>query len=159
MNFRSTVFPALAIAFGVIFTSAHAQAADYTTVLSLQQPTIEGDPVTPYFEQVIFRWSTNVTSGTVGQNDLSEFSLEVYESSAGGACAANTSSCRQIYYDQIITGGVIQPLPGLTRIVNGIGHVAIWVPVSFLRVSVTGRQDDKSLLLIFISGRKCIDCR
>ena len=64
---------------------------------------------------MIFRWSTNVTSGTVGENDLSEFSLEVYESSAGGACAANASSCRQIYYDQIITRGVIQLLPGVTR--------------------------------------------
>jgi hypothetical protein len=83
-----------AILLGVMLLAAPVYAANYTTTLTLQPGSA------PNVARVVWHWSTDVASGAVGPSDLSNFSMEIYSTSA------------LLYRDEIISGGVFQPLPG-----------------------------------------------
>ena len=76
--------------------AAPAQSADYTTTLNL---TTESSPLV---RQVIYRWSTDETSGNINRNELSNLSMEL-------------RGAEFEYFDQIIQDGIPRPFGGVPR--------------------------------------------
>ena len=97
-----------ALLFSVVLVSAPAFAGSFKTILTL--PTPAGCEVDCGIEKLVFHWTTAVASGQVSQNDvysdLSNFSMDFF------------SATELVYSDQIIIGGVLQPLAGVTRTVS-----------------------------------------
>ena len=76
-------------------------AADFkTTIGNFGSPIgIGTHPV----DTIIFNWSTNLTSGSVSESNLTHWSYELLN---GGS---------SVYTETIILGGVVQPIGGVTR--------------------------------------------
>ncbi len=62
-------------------------------------------------DEAILNWSTNLTSGTVTQNDLTDWTILL---NSGGST---------IYTDNVIIGGSVQPIGGVTRSVGGLRFI------------------------------------
>lgn len=86
------------VALGLVTASANAGV--YFTFYTLNTPyTVTSPDVT----QVLMSWSTNLTSGIVDQDDLTDWSISFLN---GG---------NLFYTDNIVTAGTVQSLGGVTR--------------------------------------------
>lgn len=91
-----------AVLLSALLVAAPIYAADYTTTLTLTPAS------SPIARQLVFHWSTDKLSGSVGPTDLTSLSMQILSDSG------------QIYYDQIVSQGVIRPLPGAARVASDI---------------------------------------
>jgi PEP-CTERM motif len=78
-------------------------AADFKTTLTLLSPA-----GTPLIDTVIFNWSTNLTTGTVTESDLTNWSYELLNGASS------------VYTETVIAGGVVQPIGGVSRTVGDL---------------------------------------
>ncbi len=98
--------------------SAGSHATDYITTLTLQDPGGLNDLPVPFVEQVVFRWSIDLNEGSQTEGELTALSVELYTALNAGDCVSRNSGCEQTYYDQVISGSTIRPLPGTERTSN-----------------------------------------
>jgi hypothetical protein len=91
-----------AVAAGVVscLVTASANAGVYFTFYTLNTPYTA---TSPDVTQVMMSWSTNLTSGIVDQDDLTDWSISFLN---GG---------NLFYTDNIVTAGSVQSLGGVTR--------------------------------------------
>lgn len=78
--------------------TASVLATDFKTTF-----TLENAIGSPAVNTMIFNWSTNLTSGTVTENDLTNWSYELLNSGSS------------VYTETVIAGGVVQPIGGVSR--------------------------------------------
>ena len=99
--FKRNALITIALAVAISLSSApFVQAATYVTTLSLATPLYDDN-----IDTVVFNWSTNKASGSVGSSDLLDLSMELR---SGGD---------NIYTDTIMVGGVVQSIGGVSRTV------------------------------------------
>ena len=89
--------------FAVAVLAVLASAADagmYESTYTLNTPYTASSPEVTH---VLVNFSTSLTTGVVGQGDLTDWSISLY--GAGGV----------IYTDSVIVGGSVQSIGGITR--------------------------------------------
>ena len=89
--------------FAVAVLAVLASAADagmYESTYTLNTPYTASSPEVTH---VLVNFSTSLTTGVVGQGDLTDWSISLY--GAGGV----------IYTDNVIVGGSVQSIGGITR--------------------------------------------
>ena len=89
---------AVAVATGLL--TATADAGVFFTIYTLNTPYTAASP---NVTQVLMSWSTNLTSGTVEQDDLTDWSLSFLN---GG---------NLFYTDNIVSAGSVQAIGGVSR--------------------------------------------
>ena len=90
---------AVAVAVLAVLASA-ADAGMYESTYTLNTPYTASSPEVTH---VLVNFSTSLTTGVVGQGDLTDWSISLY--GAGGV----------IYTDSVIVGGSVQSIGGITR--------------------------------------------
>ena len=73
-------------------------AATFQTTLTLDSPG-----GTPLVDTIVFDWSTDLTSGTVTQSDLTNWSYELFGSGSS------------VYSETVVLDSVVQPIGGVSR--------------------------------------------
>ncbi len=97
---HSTALGFFAVAGIALVCSSSANASVYTTTYTLNTPYTASSPNAT---QVLVHWSTNRTSGTVEQSDLTDWSISLL---GGGSL---------FYTDNVIIGGSVQSNGGVAR--------------------------------------------
>ncbi|MGK7881905.1 MAG: PEP-CTERM sorting domain-containing protein [Crocosphaera sp.] len=82
--------------------TSSALAADFRSTYTF------ADTTTPTVNTVILNFSTDVTSGVIDESDLTAWSIELLN---------GTTS---VYLDNVIVGGVVQPIGGVSRALSEI---------------------------------------
>ena len=99
-TFTKPTLLATGIALGLGTSSA--LAADFRSTYTF------ADTATPTVNTVIVNFSTDVTSGTIDETNLTDWSIELLN---------GTTS---VYLDNVIAGGAVQPIGGVSRVLSGI---------------------------------------
>lgn len=105
MNSIKSLMPAGVIVGGLIlgWGTPSVLAANFQTTLTLGSPG-----GTPLVDTVVINWSTDLTSGTVSESDLTNWS---YELLGGGS---------SVYSETVIAAGVVQPIGGVSRTLSDL---------------------------------------
>ena len=78
-------------------------AATFQTTLTLDSPG-----GTPLVDTIVFEWSTDLTSGTVTETDLTNWSYELFGSGSS------------VYSETVVLNGVVQPIGGASRLIDDL---------------------------------------
>ncbi len=63
---------------------------------------------TPFIDTIVFEWSTDLTSGTVTETDLTNWSYELFGSGS------------LVYSETVVLDSVVQPIAGASRSIGDL---------------------------------------
>ena len=78
-------------------------AATFQTTFTLNSPG-----GTPFVDTIVFEWSTDLTSGSVIESDLTNWSYELFGSGSS------------VYSETVVLNSVVQPIGGVSRSIGDI---------------------------------------